>query len=189
MAKVRTNIFVRGLQGNLGGQFYVTVSKVSGRTTVSALDDSEKQHEYSPAQLAQQQAFREASAYAKAMRGEQIYITKADGTGKSPYNIAMADWFHRPSFREVDLTAWKAGEPGLIRVNAYDDVQVVSVSVRISDQDGFTLEEGQATNVGALWWEYPTTGELTGKLSLTLTARDLPGHETVYTQERTLNAA
>ena len=189
MAKVRTNIFVRGLQGDLGGQFYVAVSKVSGRTSVSARDDAEREREYSPAQLAQQEAFREACAYAKAMRGEQIYITKADGTGKSPYNIAMADWFHRPSFREVDLTAWKAGEPGFIRVKASDDVQVVSVSVRISDQDGFTLEEGQATNVSGWLWEYPTTGELTGKLTLTLTARDLPGHETVYTQERTLNAA
>ena len=52
MANVRNNIFVRGLNGDLGKQFRVTTSKATGRTTVSARMDFEKEREYTPAQLA-----------------------------------------------------------------------------------------------------------------------------------------
>jgi hypothetical protein len=189
MAKVRNNIFLRGLQGDLGGQFYVGTGLVSGRTSVSPRIDSDKERVYSPAQLAQQQAFREAIAYGKAKKGEEIYITRADGTGKSPYNLAVADWFNRPQILEVDLTAWKGASGDVIRLRAQDDVGVTQVAVTISDEEGAVLEAGQATDLGALWWEYTTTNSHAGRLTLTIAARDLPGHDTVYTQVRTLNAA
>jgi hypothetical protein len=75
----------------------------------------------------------------------------------SPYNLAMADWFNRPQFREIDLTGWKGAPGDVIRVKAYDDVKVVEVRVRLSSDDGIVLEEGLATETGALWWEYAPT--------------------------------
>ena len=173
----------------MGGQFYIGTGLVSGRTNVNARIDTEKERVYSPAQLAQQQAFREAIAYGKAKMREEVYITRADGTRKSPYNLAVADWFNRPQILEVDLTAWKGASGDVIRLRAQDDIGVRQVAVTISDEEGAVLEAGQATDLGALWWEYTTTNSHTGRLTLTIAARDLPGHDTVYTQVRTLNAA
>jgi hypothetical protein len=73
MAIVSNNLLVRGLSGNLGDQFVVRTDK-NGRTIVSAKTNFENEREYSQAQLIQQQVFREAVAYAKAMKGEEIYI-------------------------------------------------------------------------------------------------------------------
>ena len=60
--------------------------------------------------------------------------------------------------------------------------------VRIGSDDGVVLEEGLATEVGALWWEYAPTGGLTGPLTVTITAVDLPGHAVEYSQVRTISA-
>jgi hypothetical protein len=187
MAKNNGNLYLNRFSGMIGDQMVLRKGK-DGRTIMGAKPTYSENRTYSQAQLIQQQAFREAIEYAKAKRGDEIYITKADGTDMSPYNVAVADWFRKPKFHEIDLTGWKGGEPGVIRVNATDDVLVTGVTVRISDEAGFLLEEGQATNVGAAWWEYPTSGELTGKMTLTLWAKDLPGHVTEYSQVRTISA-
>lgn len=187
MAIVSNNLLVRGLSGNLGDQFTVRTNK-NGRTIVSAKKDFENDRTYSPAQLAQQQAFREAVAYAKAMMGQEIYIIKANGGPRSPYNLAMADWFNRPQILEVDLSGWMGAAGELIRMRAQDDVLVAGVTVTISDGDGVVLESGQATEGGALWWEYAPSGDFTGQqVTLTIAARDLPGHIGEYSQVRTFS--
>jgi hypothetical protein len=186
MAKVKGNLVMQKLSGTLGDQLVVKIK--DGQTIVSAKPSYGDDRTYSQAQLIQQQSFREAVEYAKVKQGEEIYIANANGWGVSPYNVAVADFLKKPSFREIDLTGWKGGEPGVIRVNAIDDTRVVSVTVRISDEAGFLLEEGQAVNVDAQWWEYPTSGELTGKLTLTIWAKDLPGHVAEYSQVRTISA-
>jgi hypothetical protein len=177
MAKVNNNIFIRGLSGKLGDQFIVKTDK-GGRTIVSAKPIFNDAREFSPAQLAQQQAFREAAAYAKEKKGEEIYITKANGGAKSPYNIAVADWFNRPEILEVDMSGWTNGSGGVIRVRAQDDVRVEEVKVTIADENGTLLEEGQAQDVGALWWEYNTAQAFAMNLFVTVAAKDLPGHVT-----------
>ena len=186
MAKVYNNIFVRGLSGKLGDQFIVKTDK-SGRTIVSAKPTFNGTREFSPAQLMQQQAFREAAAYAKEKKGEEIYITKASGGTKSPYNLAVADWFNRPKILEVDLTAWYGQAGDMIRMRAQDDVMVDQVTVTISDGTDTVLESGQANDTGGLWWEYATNGNITGQVTVTIAARDLPGHVTEYSQVRTFS--
>lgn len=188
MAKVSNNIFVRGLSGDLGNQFIVK-SRKSGHTVVSAKTNFENNRVYSPAQLAQQQAFREAVAYAKEAKGQEIYIIKANGGPRSPYNVALADWFHRPEILEVDLTGWRGEAGELIRMRAQDDIKVEQVTVTISDEAGVVLEEGQASYAGALWWEYAATGSAAGKLTVTITAKDIPGHLAEYSQVRTISGS
>jgi hypothetical protein len=39
---------------------------------------------------------------------------------------------------------------------ASDDVQVTKVYVTISNEDGVTLEQGQAAPVNRAWWEFET---------------------------------
>jgi hypothetical protein len=184
MAKVSNNIFVRGLSGSLGNQFSVR-SRKNGRTTVAVISDYETQREPSEAQLAQQQAFREAIAYAKAMKGEEIYRLKADGSDKSPYNLAVADWFHAPEVSTIDLSGWDGAAGGTVRVLAHDDVQVKRVIVRFSDAGGELLEEGSASEAGANWWTYETQTPMSGDVTVTATAVDLPGNLTELSREKT----
>jgi hypothetical protein len=124
------------------------------------------------------------------MQGEEIYISKANGGAippliggaRSPYNIAVAEWFNRPQILEVDLSSWTDGSGGTIRVRAQDDVKVQQVKVMIADESGTPLEEGEARDVGALWWEYSTVQATVDNLRVTVFAKDLPGHVTERTE-------
>jgi hypothetical protein len=116
------------------------------------------------------------------MKREEIYITKANGGARSPYNIAVADWFNRPEILEIDLSGWINGDGGAIRVRAQDDVSVQGVKATISDESGTFLEEGEASEVGALWWEYNTAQAAANNMRVTVAARDLPGHVTERTE-------
>ena len=177
MAKVDGNIFMDRLSGTIGDQ--IIIKKIrGGQTIISKKASYSSNREFSPAQLAQQQAFREAAAYGKMMKGEEIYITKANGGAKTPYNIAVADWFNRPQILEIDLSGWVNGDGGTIRVRAQDDVLVEGVKVTIADETGAFLEEGEAQEVGALWWEYNTAQASATNMRVTAAARDLPGHVT-----------
>jgi len=187
MAKVRNNIFVRGLNGDLGNQFYVSTNKETGRTTVSARDNFENTREPSEAQKAHQLAFRDAIFYAQSMKDEEIYRIKADVTGKRPFNLAVADWFHAPEILSVDASAWNGAAGRLVRVRAKDDVRVERVILRFSDATGELLEEGAATELGSLWWDYTTTTPMTGVVTVTVTAVDLPGNMTEESLEKSLS--
>jgi len=79
MAKVHKNIVIQGLSGDLGRQLRIRTSKISGQTYVFAKTNFETKRIDSPAQGAQKQAFREASAYADAHQTDPIYIAKAKG--------------------------------------------------------------------------------------------------------------
>ena len=181
MARVSNNIFVRGLSGSLGNQFIIKTDK-GGRTIVSAKPHFPDNREFSAAQLAHQQAFREAVAYANMAKGEEIYKIKANGGPKSAYNVALGDYFNPPQILEIDLSGWTNGEGGTTRVRAQDDVKVQGVKVTISDETGTLLKEGEASEVGALWWEYSTAQAAVDNLRVTASAKDLPGHVTERTE-------
>jgi len=176
MAKVRHNIVIEGLSGGLGDQLVIKMDK-AGRTIVSTMPTFNENREFSPAQQAQQEAFREASAYAKDAKGEAVYQAKAEGKATSSYNEALADWFHAPEIKEIDVSAW-TGEAGqAIRVKALDDVQVKKVTIVISDAQGVVLEQGEAEAVDGLWWSYTTSVSTTvNQARILATAQDLPGH-------------
>jgi hypothetical protein len=170
MAKVHNNIFVRGLSGNLGGQFVLRTLR-DGRTIVCNIPD------FSSRILSKQQKdhharFKSASAYAKkASRTNPVYAQVAKGTLKNAYNVALGDWFHPPVIHKVER------QGRVIRVQATDDVMVASVQVTIMDEQGTVLETGegvedQAPSTGPGWWEYTPAAE--GKVVVEV--RDLVGH-------------
>ena len=59
-----------------------------------------------------------------------------------------------------------------------DDVKVQHVAVAIADEADNVLEQGEAVETGALWWEYTTTGTASGNPKVMVVALDLPGHTT-----------
>ena len=178
MAKVRRNIILRGLSGELGRQLRIRTGPISGRTNVSAIPEFVTKRKDSPAQLAQRQAMREASAYAEFNKENPIYIAKARGKQRQPKNVAMADWLHPPQILEIDLGRWRGCAGDVIRILAVDDVQVAGVRVEIADEAGALLETGPAVLAVSQRWEYTLQGSHSGPLTVTVYASDLPGHVT-----------
>jgi hypothetical protein len=178
MAKVNGNLFMDRLSGSLGDQFIAKRGR-GGRTIICKKPTFREDRKFSPAQLARQQAFREAAAYARTQKLNPLYLEKARGTGKCSYNVAIGDYLHPPEILEIDLSGWVNGDGGTIRVRAQDDVRVEGVKVTVSDETGALLEEGQAQDMGALWWEYSTGQAAVNNMRVTAAVRDLPGHVTV----------
>jgi hypothetical protein len=175
MAKIANNIITEGLSGSLGGRLVFRNGK-AGQTIVAVKRRSDPDQEFNPAQLAHQEAFRQAAAYAKVARVEEVYVAKAEGTTKSAYNVAMADWFNKPQIPELDLNDWNGQAGQSIRVKATDDVQVTRVSVMITDGNGTLLEQGNASQDEGQWWVYVTTVPTNGSRRLKITAHDRPGN-------------
>ena len=177
IAKVNGNLFMDRLSGQLGDQIIIKKGR-DGRTIICKKPTFRDDREFSPAHLARQQAFREAAVYARTQKLNPVYIEKAQGTGKCSYNVAIADWLHPPEILEVDLSSW-SGEAGqVLRIRARDDVQVKQVAVTITDEADHVLEQSQAVEVGALWWEYSTTATANGNAKVIVRALDLPGRVT-----------
>lgn len=175
MAKVRQNIIIHGLSGSLGDQLVIKQDK-AGRTIVSSKPAFNPKREFTNLQKSHQDSFREAVAYGLSAQNNPLYAQKAEGTPKSAYNIAVADWFHAPEVLELDLSAWTGQIGQLIRIRAMDDVQVIKVTVAITNPQGAILEQGAAIQVDGLWWEYTATVAVTGSLKVLASAQDLPGH-------------
>ncbi len=175
MAKVEKNIVVQGLSGSLGGQLVIQTGR-GGQTIIRTMP-APSDRPPSAAQEESRARFQEAAAYGKVAKDDPAYAAKASGTAKSPYNVAVADWYHEPEVVEVDLEAWTGGVGEVLRARARDDVQVTTVQFALADAGGNLVESGAATLQADGWWHYVTTVDHPGGAAAVLvTARDLPGH-------------
>ena len=177
MAKVRNNIITQGLSGSLGDQLIFRKDK-AGRTIVAAKPAFDPNRGLTNSQMAHQEAFRQAIAYAKTAKDQVVYINKADGKAMSAFNVAVADWFNKPEVLEIDASGWNGQVGQTIRVKAKDDVQVAKVTVVISDENGTVIEQGDAVQAEGLWWDYTTKTPISMNPapSVVATAKDLPGN-------------
>jgi len=176
MAQVFDNIVLAGLRGSLGGKLVLRRGR-RGQTIVSQKPVFALDREFSAAQKEHQQAFREAAAYAKAAKNEQVYLERAKKTGQAPYNLAVRDWFNKPQIVELDVTGWNGQAGQVIRIKAVDDVRISRVSVVITDGNGTVFERGNAQPGDASWWTYMTTAQANGNRHLEVTAQDLTGNK------------
>ena len=176
MAEVFDNIVLSGLTGSLGGKLVLRRGR-RGQTIVSKMPVFAPNREFTAAQKAHQQAFREATAYAKSARRENVYLARAEKTGQTPYNVAVADWFNKPQITALDVTGWNGQTGQTIRIKAIDDVRISRVSVVITDGNGTVFEQGNAQPGDASWWTYITTAPANGNRRLEITALDLPGNK------------
>lgn len=167
MAKIRKNVILEGLSGSVGNLVFRQMK--DGSVRVSAKPDFSKRV-FSQEQKKHQSRFKQAAAYAReAAKTQTAYAKLVEGTTGNAYNLALSDWFHPPVIHGIQR------KKGRIRVNASDNVLVAEVRIRIMDAEGNILEERQAEQVAAEWWEcVPGT-----EGSVEATARDLAGNETV----------
>jgi hypothetical protein len=152
MAKVVSNILVRGVSGGLGRDLMLRRLK-DGRTVLCVKPDFSKR-KFSSGQKTHQSRFKEASAYAReAAKTKPIYAELAAGTMKTAYNVALSDWFNPPVIHNVERTG------NLVRVEASDNVLVARVQVSILDEAGKALEKVEALKKETDWWEATVTAQ------------------------------
>lgn len=151
MAKVRKNVYVRGLSGGIGDM--VLRQMPNGETYISSKPDFSRR-KFSRDQKQHQSRFQQAAAYARrAAKSEPIYAQMAAGTVLSAYNVALSDWFNPPVIHRIERKG------GKVSVYASDNVKVTRVEVRILDEEGQVVEVGDAAQVGTDVWEFGSSAE------------------------------
>jgi hypothetical protein len=161
---------ITGLLGNL-----VFRRRPDGKLIVSSKPryKGKRGHKGTPAQRAHRQRVSDMAPFASHLaKIHPIYAElaagdKARGKWMSPYNFALADCLKPPVIHRIER-----GD-GCIRVQATDNVGVVLVRVAVQDENGKTLESGDAVRTGGDWWEYAT--QVDGK-RVRARAFDLPGN-------------
>ena len=156
LAKVKLNPRLAALSGKFGKDFVLRQRK-DGTTVVAAIP-AFTDRVFSEEQLTHQSRFQQAVAYAWL----------ATGATKTAYNIAVSDWFNPPVIRMV----YRHHEN--IIVDATDDVQVAQVLVTIANEQGETIEQGEAVQNGSSIWEY----RISTQGSIVVEAVDLAGNVT-----------
>lgn len=180
--RARSNLTYKGSSGKIGDQF--VARKWKGIYIIAAAPNFPESREFTEGQIAQQNRFREAVYYSRAMLADPemaaLYESEAEGKDLTPYNAAVRDYLKPPRLLEVDLSGY-TGAPGeQIRVKAVDDVLVKSVTVAII-VDGEILEQGEASQDGVnkLLWVYTTREASDASCLVRVTATDLPGNQVV----------
>jgi hypothetical protein len=177
MARVHGNIMLRALSGMIGRQ--LVLRRLRNGTVVLSEASTRAPRAATPAQVAHQARFREAIRYAKGARGRPEYEAAAEARGVSAFNVATSDFFHAPEILGVDVSGYP-GEP-TIAVTAVDDVKVASVSVRIVDDEGAVVEQGQAAPSAGdprVWIYTATVNAPPGAWKVVVEAADLAGRVT-----------
>ena len=133
------------------------------------------------AQLAIREQFRAAAAYAKAIladaRHGPRYKAAANAAGQRPLAFAIADYFKPPVVQDIVTSAYHGVVGNPLDVRAYDDFEVVGVTVTIRDTTNAVLEQGPAALVNDLWRYTATTAVAAGTaVTIEAVATDRPGN-------------
>jgi hypothetical protein len=168
MAKVQPNPILQGLSGALGSELVFRRLR-DGRTIVCAKPDFSRRR-LSAEQQAHHARFQAAAAYARAAQGDPRYVALAAGTMKTPYNVALGDWFHAPVVERIETL------DGRVRVLAHDDALVAGVQVTVFDAAGRVRGQGEAVPLDGDWWEYAPSAALQAGERVTAEARDIAGN-------------
>ena len=161
MSDVELNPTVDGYRGSIGRLVF---KRYKGRTIVAKKPVRTK--ELGPAELARQENFRDAVAYAKSVLADPVarefYKPLAQQRDISIYALAMGDFLKKPFIKPLDLSGYKGriGDPISIRV--IDNIGLADLNVNISAQDGTPIEGGKAVEGGAGSgkWTYTATAQV-----------------------------
>jgi hypothetical protein len=101
MSKVKLNASIVEMRGKIGNMVYRRTA--SGKTITTKCPDMSNV-KWSPAQIAQRERIKEATAYAKAAMADPnvraIYEKMAKKKKRQPFRIAVSDYF-----KGIDLLA------------------------------------------------------------------------------------
>jgi hypothetical protein len=181
MAQSKNNVLTHGLTGLVGDM--IVFRSRGGKTFVST-KPKERTGEPSENQKLHQGRFQEAILYAKTAIADpatKAEYSKSITGNETAYNIAVADFFHAPDIKDVDLSNYSGKIGETITIRATDNFKVTEVSVSIFNADGTEVEHGLAVlSANGIDWLYTATAEnasLNGD-RIVIRASDLPGNVT-----------
>jgi hypothetical protein len=184
MAKMKFDALMQTVQGKLGNYVFRRMRGkmiIAPSPTVSSSPPTEGQERI-------RTAFSQAAAYANAVLSDPTrragYERIAEQRDQLVRAVVMGDFLNPPDVTEIDLHGYRGQVGDVIKVLADDDVEVVSVSVKIIDAATAALvEEGVATKEHGVW-NYVATVALAADQAVTVeaTALDRPGHPGVATK-------
>ena len=185
MARARKNPVLDGVSGVIGGTLVVKTIK-GGRLVLAAKPTFGDDRVFSDKQKAHQARFQAGTVYAKqAAKTEPIYAQLAEGTARTAYNVALADFMRPPQIFEIDLSACAGRAGTVIRAQVWDNVCVKRVQVVIVNAAEQVIEQGDAVQGEGLWWSYTATVDAPNeKITVSVHAWDLPGNEVVKRAEK-----
>lgn len=190
MTKVKLNPILEQLRGQIGDLIF----RRYGDQTIVARKPDTSDWEWSEAQTAHRERFRQATLYGKIVMADPearaIYEQVARAKGKPVFSLTVADFFNAPSVDEVILAGYTGAIGDLIVILAHDDFQVVQVSVNLSDADGNAIESGEAVElpVASGRWVYTATTAVPAgtTVRIAVTAADRPGSTAEAEKEKIL---
>jgi hypothetical protein len=188
MAKVKLNPILEQVRGQVGDLVF---KRYEDEVVISRKPDYEGR-EWTEAQLAHRERFRQAAFYGKLVthararcarvadpETKAIYVEAAKAKGQPVFSLTVADFFNAPSVDEVDLSGYTGAVGDKIVIRASDDFDVVGVSVSLTDADGNPIESGEAVETppnSGRWVYTATTAVGTGTtVRIAVTATDRPG--------------
>jgi len=114
----------RHVRGHVGGFVYKCQQ---GKDILADKPDREPPRN-SPAQLAQQDLFRQATVYANGTKHDAgvyaAYQAKARERRSNPFAVAIRDWMNAPEVTAIDLSGYTGHAGDVIWVAAQDDMEV-----------------------------------------------------------------
>ena len=154
--------------------------KVRGQVVVSGRPVRDKDAP-SAAQTKQRRRFAHANEYAKSVladpcrRGAYEHLARL--LNRRYDRLVASDFLTPPEVEHIELSEYHGQVGDVIRVLAFDDVEVVSVDVALHTAAGALVEKGRAAKEHGVWLYTATAAAPAGEtLTITATARDRPGH-------------
>jgi hypothetical protein len=185
MAKAHLHPTLDGISGRSGNMVF---RHVRGQTIIAQRPDNPNRKP-SAAQKKQRTRFLLAAAYAKNVLADplqrRVYEAFAKERDRRADKLVAADFLNAPVVEHIELSRYGRKPGGQIRILATDDVEVVSLDVKIETADHVLVEEGPATKVHGVWCYTATSAPpAAATLSISVTAKDRPGNtgrlETLY---------
>src|SRR5262249_28217657 len=135
-----------------------------------------------PGEIANQEGFIRAVAYAKAVWNNQPdlkakYKAAARQQGRQGFHLAKADFRLPPSIGDIDLAGYRGNAGDSIEVVATDDFEVKEVLLVLRRLSGELIEQGAAVPDKGTW-SYRTQTQVPAGETITVEAIavDYPGH-------------
>lgn len=189
MSEVDLNPTVDGYRGSIGRLVF---RKYKGRTIVGK--KPVRTREQSLEELARQERFKEAVAYAKSVLADpaarEFYQPIALHRDISVYNAALGDFLKLPAIKPLNLANYKGQVGDTIAIRAIDDIGLADLEVSIVAQDGTPIEQGKAVEIGERSgkWTYTATAQvaLGADVFIEVKGIDHAGNETQITENPTV---
>lgn len=180
MATSKNNVLTHGLSGTVGD---LLVFRNKGGKVIVANKPKERTSEYTEGEKAHQLQFQMATLYGKSVLADpdkKAAYNASAKEGQSAYNVAVADFFHAPDIKAIDISGYSGKEGDVIKIIVTDNFQVREVSVGIYNADGTEVEHGGAVqSANPSEWIFTSTvvNESVEGDRIEVKAYDLPGNE------------